>query len=79
MNTVIPATPGWYVRETDDEGDYLDPVIAWLATVNQDGDDVLLPFVNAGPGDPPFTLSPESFKDLNREVVYRPGYNPTDN
>ncbi|MFD9515917.1 hypothetical protein [Streptomyces sp. NPDC059979] len=79
MSTVIPATPGWYVLETDDGVQTLDPVIAWKVAAGEDGDDVLLPFVNAGPGSLPFALGPESFKYLNREVVYRPDHSPSIN
>ncbi|MFD8882359.1 hypothetical protein ACFV0H_07525 [Streptomyces erythrochromogenes] len=78
MSTVIPAAPGWYVLETDDGDQTLDAVIAWKTATDEDGDDVLLPFVNAGPGAPPFALTPDSFKHLNRQVVYRPDHNPSD-
>jgi hypothetical protein len=77
MPDFIPASPGWYVRETDDDGDEgLDPVIAWKATTDKDGDDILLPFVDNSPGFPPFCLSEESFTTLERHVVYRPNHDP---
>ncbi|MFF5029220.1 hypothetical protein ACFY2J_34055 [Streptomyces collinus] len=75
---VIPATPGWYVEETEDGETSLDPVIAWKAATSQDGDDILLPFVDAGTGFPPFALSEDSFKHCSRRVVYRPTYDPAE-
>ncbi|NUR03630.1 MAG: hypothetical protein HOY79_46110 [Streptomyces sp.] len=78
MPTIIPAANGWYLEETDETGETsLDPVIAWKATADEDGDDILLPFVDAGPGRPPFAHTEESFKELRRRVVYRPSYDPT--
>ncbi|MFH8805506.1 hypothetical protein ACH4F6_39195 [Streptomyces sp. NPDC017936] len=76
MSNFLPAAPGWYVRETDDEGEHLDPVIAWKTATGDDGD-VLLPFVDAGPGYPPFALTEDSFKHCNRHVVYRPNHDPS--
>ncbi|NJP73193.1 hypothetical protein [Streptomyces sp. C1-2] len=76
MADFIPAGPGWYVHETDDEGEYLDPVVAWKATTDDDGGDILLPAVDAGPGYPPFFLTTDAFTHNARCVVYRPNYDP---
>ncbi|MEU0369084.1 hypothetical protein ABZ070_02270 [Streptomyces sp. NPDC006283] len=73
---MIPATPGWYVHEPDEQGEFLDPVIAWKPTTDSDGDDILLPFVDGGPGFPPHLLSEESFKHIQRSVIYRPSHDP---
>lgn len=78
MTTFIPAAPGWYVHESDDGGEGLDPVIAWQPTTSADGEAILLPVVDAGPGSPPFVLSEEAFKFCNRSVVYRPSHDPGD-
>lgn len=74
----IPAAPGWYIRETDpdDRSVSYDPVIAWKATTDDTGEDILLPFVDAGPGCPPFAHTEESFKEFERHVVYRPNHDP---
>ncbi|MGW1617757.1 hypothetical protein [Streptomyces sp. NPDC002172] len=70
---VIPASPGWYIEETDEDGEVsLDPVIAWKAATDKHGDDILLPFVDSSPGEPPFVYDEASFAVLNRHVVYRP-------
>lgn len=73
---IIPAAPGWYVHETDGDGESLDPVVAWKVATDKDGDDVLLPFVDAGPGYPPFALTEDSFQFCNRRIVYRPSHDP---
>lgn len=74
---IIPAPPGWYLEETDEDGEVgLDPVIAWKVTTDKDGDDILLPFVDAGHGYPPFALTEDSFKHCRRRVVYRPSHDP---
>jgi hypothetical protein len=71
----FPAVPGWYVEETDDGETSLDPVIAWTVATDADGE-ILLPAVDAGRGAPPFFLTADSFKYLNRCVVYRPNHDP---
>lgn len=76
MSTFIPAAPGWYVREIDDQGEYLDPVIAWKTSTDDDGGDILLPAVDSGPGGPPFFLTADSFTHNDRSVVYRPNHDP---
>ncbi|WP_236243156.1 hypothetical protein [Streptomyces sp. CC228A] len=76
MSTFLPAAPGWYVRETDDEGEYLDPVIAWKASTDDDDGDILLPAVEGGQGYPPIFLTVGSFADHARSVVYRPDHDP---
>ncbi|MEU7380944.1 hypothetical protein AB0A91_13215 [Streptomyces sp. NPDC042207] len=78
MTNVIPAAPGWYVHETDDEDKSvsLDPVIAWKVATAEDGEDILLPFVDAGSYCPPFALTEESFRAFSRHVVYLPNHNP---
>ncbi|MGW3416488.1 hypothetical protein [Streptomyces phaeochromogenes] len=76
---IIPALPGWYLEETDEDGEvHLDPVIAWKVTTDKEGDDILLPFVDNSPGFPPFAHSEESFVVLNRHVVYRPSHDPAE-
>lgn len=78
MSNLIPAAPGWYVRETDEEeGDVgYDPVIAWLAASDTDGEPTLLPFVDGGSYSPPLLLTAEAFKAFGRCVVYRPNRDP---
>jgi hypothetical protein len=76
MTTFIPAAPGWYVCETTEEGQSLDPVIVWKTSTDDDGGDVLLPAVDGGPGYPPIFLSAASFTDTDRSVVYRPNHDP---
>lgn len=73
---MIPANPGWYVLETDEDGEFLDPVIAWKPTSDSDGDNILLPFVDGSPGFPPCLLTEESFREHNRSIVYRPSHDP---
>lgn len=75
MTTLIPAAPGWYVQETDEEDGY-DPVIAWLSGSDADGEPTLLPFVDGGPCSPPLLLTAEAFKAFRRCVVYRPNRDP---
>ncbi|OQD52729.1 hypothetical protein BM536_031970 [Streptomyces phaeoluteigriseus] len=78
MINVIPATPGWYVHETDGEDNSvsLDPVIAWKVVAGNDGEDILLPFVDAGSCCPPFAHTEESFREYSRHIVYRPNHDP---
>ena len=76
MTDLIPAAPGWYVHEIDDGEESFDPVIAWKPATDSDGDDILLPYVDAGTGFPPFALTADSFKHCNRSVVYRPAHDP---
>lgn len=76
MSSIIPAAPGWYVLQTDEDGESLDPVIAWKISTDDDGDDILLPAVDAGPGYPPFFLTAGSFTHSARSVVYRPNHDP---
>lgn len=76
MTEIIPAAAGWYLEETDDGETTLDPVIAWKVATNEDGEDILLPYVDGGPGFPPFAHTEESFKGLGRCIVYRPSHDP---
>lgn len=77
MTEIIPTTPGWYLEETGEDGEIgLDPVIAWKVATAEDGEDILLPFVDAGPGNPPFAHTEESFKEFSRRIVYRPNHDP---
>ncbi|WP_333767732.1 hypothetical protein [Streptomyces sp. IBSBF 2435] len=76
MPQIIPAAPGWYLEETDDGETTLDPVIAWKVATAADGEDILLPFVDAGPCAPPFAHTEESFESFRRQIVYRPSYDP---
>jgi hypothetical protein len=77
MPEFIPAAPGWYVEETTEDGEVgLDPVIAWKTATDEHGDDILLPFVTAEPGYPPFAHTEASFKHCNRRTVYRPNHDP---
>jgi hypothetical protein len=79
MPDLIPAAPGWYLREVDEDGEVsLDPVIAWQAGADVDGEPTLLPFVDAGPGAPPILLTAEAFQVFGRSVVYRPNHDPGD-
>ncbi|MFD6887151.1 hypothetical protein [Streptomyces sp. NPDC059957] len=76
MTDLIPAAPGWYVHETVDHEIGLDPVIAWYASTDHNGDLILLPYVNGGMHQPPILLTPESFKEWRRHIVYRPNHDP---
>lgn len=76
MAEFIPAAPGWYVHETDDEGECLDPVLAWKVAVTADGEDTLLPVVNGGSLVPPMVIDEASFQHCQRSVVYRPNHDP---
>lgn len=72
----IPAAPGWYVHEIDDEGEFLDPILAWKAATTAAGEDTLLPVVNGGVLVPPLALDEASFEHNRRSVVYRPAHDP---
>lgn len=77
MSDLIPAAPGWYVREVDEDGEAsLDPVIAWQASTDTDGEPALLPFVDGGPCTTPLLLTAASFEDFSRSIVYRPNHDP---
>lgn len=76
MADLIPAAPGWYVEETDEEGTALDPVIAWILGADVDGEPTLLPFVDGGSCSPPLLLTAGSFESFARHVVYRPNHDP---
>lgn len=78
MTHLIPAAPGWYVLTPpdDEDGEYLDPVIAWQITKDDDGDDSLLPVVGSAPGYPPLVIRPDSFTEFTYSVVYRPNHDP---
>lgn len=76
MSTFIPAAPSWYVLETDEDGEHLEPVIAWKTSTDDDDGDILLPAVDAGPGYPPLFLTASSFTHGARSVVYRPNHDP---
>lgn len=72
----IPAAPGWYLEETDDDSTSLDPIIAWETATDTDGDDILLPYVSGGPGAAPFLITAVGFEYCNRNVIYRPNHDP---
>ncbi|MEU6295038.1 hypothetical protein [Streptomyces erythrochromogenes] len=76
MTDLIPAQPGWYLQESDTDGTYLDPIIAWAPAVDSDGEGVLLPYVAGGPGMPPLLMTIDSFKHCFRNVVYQPDHKP---
>lgn len=76
MTDIILAASGWYLEETDDGETTLDAVIAWKVATAEDGEDILLPFVDAGPGYAPFVHTEESLKGLVRCIVYRPAHDP---
>ncbi|MFE5218410.1 MULTISPECIES: hypothetical protein [unclassified Streptomyces] len=79
MPDLIPAAPGWYLREVDEDGEVsLDPVIAWQAGADADGEPTLLPFVDGGPSMPPLLLTAAAFEELSRSVVYRPNHDPAE-
>ncbi|MFE9065037.1 hypothetical protein [Streptomyces violaceusniger] len=78
MTDLIPASPGWYVQETDGDTVVLDPIIAWKPALDSDGDDILLPFVSGGRMTPPILLDAASFAYWGRTVVYRPQHVPDD-
>ncbi len=72
MADLIPAQPGWYIRETDGEAVVMDPIIAWKAATDKDGDDILLPFVSGGAMEPAMLMDADSLKYWNRTIVYDP-------
>jgi hypothetical protein len=72
----IPAAPGWYVEESDDNGPDYDPVIAWQPDTAILGEPTLLPYVSGGHNYPPILLTAEDFNVNNRRVVYLPNYDP---
>ncbi|MER5892306.1 hypothetical protein [Streptomyces sp. NPDC001876] len=72
----IPAAPGWYVHETDDDGESLDPILAWKAATTADGEDTLMPVVNGGVLVLPVVLDEGAFQHCGRSVVYRPNHDP---
>ncbi|MEU2076869.1 hypothetical protein [Streptomyces sp. NPDC013489] len=76
MTDPIPAGPGWYVRETDGETVTLDPIAAWVASVDTDDEPILLPMVGGGPKAPVILLTAESLENWDRTVVYRPNFDP---
>ncbi|MFI8297313.1 hypothetical protein ACIGCZ_15370 [Streptomyces nigra] len=76
MHDFIPAAPGWYVREVDDDAEMLDPILAWKADVTAAGEDTLLPVVNGGVMVPPLVLDEAALTAYGRMVVYRPNYDP---
>lgn len=73
---VIPAAPGWYLREIDGDTVVLDPIVAWTPGVDAEGDSVLLPYVSGGPTLPPLLISAADFQYWKRCAVYRPNYDP---
>lgn len=77
MHDFIPAAPGWYVQETDNDGEYLDPILAWKAATTASGEDTLLPVVDGGSLVPPMALDEASFQHCQRSVVYRPNHDPS--
>lgn len=77
MTDLIPATPGWYVltpANAEDDGEHLDPVIAWQAAKDEDDGDTLLPIVGSASGYPPVVIHPDSLMEFRNSVVYRPNY-----
>ncbi|MBY8879753.1 hypothetical protein [Actinacidiphila acidipaludis] len=77
MPDVIPAAPGWYLKEIYEDGETnLDPIIAWQVATTADGEATLLPFVDSLPGSPPFAHTEGSFKEHRRHVVYLPSHDP---
>lgn len=74
MTDLIPAAPGWYLRETDGHAVVLDPIIAWRPAVDVDGDDILLPFVSGGPKTPAILMDQDALTHWDRTIVYRPSH-----
>ncbi|MGY3845278.1 hypothetical protein ACWV2X_08540 [Streptomyces hydrogenans] len=76
MTDLIPAGPGWYVRETDGETATLDPIVAWSPSTDSDDEPILLPMVGGGPKAPVIILTAESLENWERTIVYRPNHDP---
>ena len=76
MTDLIPAAPGWYVRETDGETVTLDPIVAWKPHTDSDDDPVLLPMVGGGPKAPVILLDTDQLDHWDRTIVYRPKHDP---
>ncbi|MFG2330170.1 hypothetical protein ACGFMM_11150 [Streptomyces sp. NPDC048604] len=73
MTDLIPAQPGWYLEEANEEGiTELVPIIAWKAGQDADLDDVLLPYVSGGHGFPAILMNLSAFEYCNRRIVYAP-------
>ncbi|MGX1120674.1 hypothetical protein RKD37_006037 [Streptomyces ambofaciens] len=76
MSDLIPAAPGWYLEGRDEDGRWLEPIIAWTPGIDLNGDDSLFPYVPGGPGGTPLLIDAQSFKDFSRDVLYRPNHDP---
>ncbi len=76
MTTLIPAAPGWYLRETDGDTVVLDPIVAWQSATDADGEPTLLPFVGGGTCTPPVLIGVTDFRCWLRCVVYLPNHDP---
>jgi hypothetical protein len=76
MTDLIPAGPGWYVREHDGHTVTLDPIVAWKPGTDSDDDTILLPLVGGGPKAPVILLDAESLENWDRTIVYRPNHDP---
>ncbi|MCC3652731.1 hypothetical protein LIX60_14920 [Streptomyces sp. S07_1.15] len=76
MTNPIPAAPGWYLHEIDEQGESLTPVVAWLPGADTDGEPTLLPYVDGGPCTPPLLMNADDFKAFSRSIVYRPNHDP---
>lgn len=74
MPDLIPAAPGWYVRSRTLGA--TDPVIAWKPVTDDEGREVLLPYVPDGRGFPPVLVSLKSFEEHEWEAVYLPNHDP---
>jgi len=76
MTDLIPATPGWYVRETDGHAITLDPIVGWKASTDSDDETILLPIVSGGPKAPAILLNVDQMEHWDRTIVYRPKHDP---
>ncbi|MFK0154614.1 hypothetical protein ACIQVK_21385 [Streptomyces sp. NPDC090493] len=76
MADLIPAAPGWYLRETDGDSVVLDPIAAWTTGVDADGEAVLLPYISGGPTIPPLLINVDDFQYWKRRAVYLPNHDP---
>ncbi|MFJ7154646.1 hypothetical protein ACIQUQ_06880 [Streptomyces sp. NPDC101118] len=74
MTNPIPATPGWYLRETDGKNVAMDPIVAWQPSVDSDDEPILLPFVSGGPKAPVVVIEAEALTHWGRTIVYAPDH-----
>ncbi|MCX5270982.1 hypothetical protein [Streptomyces virginiae] len=76
MSDIVPANPGWYLRETDGHSVVMDPIVAWWLATDSDDDPILLPLVSGGPKAPVILIDVDNLAHWGRTIVYQPMYIP---